>query len=585
MEKRCDGPVDPACPRCLIQEPAKTAGETKPAEARTRKPNVAMITIGAMLATLMQALDMTISNVALPYMGGTFAASYDESTWLLTSYIVAAAIMTPPTGWLTERFGRRRLYLISVFGFTAASVLCGVSQSLGQAVVARTLQGLAGAALVPLSQATLLDTYPPEKHPTAMAIWGMGIMLGPILGPTVGGWLTYNWNWRWVYFINVPLGFLAAGIIGGYVRETKITRVSAFDYTGFITLSIAVASLQVVLDRGEILDWFSSPEIVVTAVVGATSFYLFLVDTFTVPFPFIARSLFLNRNFVFGVLVIFVVAMVLLGTMALFPPLLQNLLDFPIVTVGLLLAPRGIGTMAGMLIVSQIGGKLPPRLLMAFGLLVTAFAMWGMSGFSLDIGPADVFVWGVIQGFGLGFVFPLLVATTFATLPEDKRPEATGVYNLIRNVGSSIGISIMTTLVDRLTQINHQIVGGFAAPFNRPLHQPPFSTFYNTGSAAGLARLNAEITRQAGMLGYIDDFKLMSILCLLAVPLVLLMTSPPARKLAPKGRLLAHHLAHGAALACTPSSPHPEAGQMQTGRRDGQDALPHQNEPDAAGQG
>ena len=496
-------------------------------EDRPRKFIVAMITVGAMLATLIQALDMTISNVALPYMAGTFAASYDESTWLLTSYIVGAAIMTPPTGWLAERFGRRRLYLISVLGFTAASVLCGISQSLGQAVIFRTIQGLLGAALVPLSQATLLDTYPPEKYPTAMAIWGVGIMLGPILGPTLGGWLTYNWNWRWVYFINVPVGILAAIIIGTYVKETETSRVSGFDYFGFITLSVAVACLQVVLDRGEIVDWFSSPEIVVTTVIGATSFYLFLVNTFTAPLPFIRRALFVNRNFVLGVLLIFVVAMVLLGTMALFPPLLQNLLDFPVVTVGVLLAPRGIGTMAGMLIVSQIGSKVPARALMTFGLLVTAFAMQGMSGFSLDIGPWDVFVWGVIQGFGLGFVFPLLVATTFATLPTERRTEATGIYNLIRNVGSSIGISIMTTLADRLTQINHQIIGRFVNPFNRSFSQPRIIEFYNPGTAAGLTELNAEVTRQAAMLGYIDDFKLMSILCLLAVPLVLLMASPP----------------------------------------------------------
>lgn len=488
-----------------------------------RPANVTMITIGTMLATLMQALDMTISNVALPYMAGTFAASYDESTWVLTSYIVAAAIMTPPTGWLAAKFGRRRLFLTSVFGFTAASALCGLSGSLTGAVVSRSLQGLFGAALVPLSQATLLDNYPPERHAYAMAIFGIGIMLGPILGPTLGGWLTENWAWRWVYFINVPVGAVAALLIWRYVRETDRSDPPPFDVFGFLAISVAVACLQVVLDRGEIKDWFGSTQIIVIALIATISFYLFLVHIFTVRSPFISPDLFLNRNFLLGSVFIFVIGIVLFGTLALFPPLLQELLDFPVVTVGVLLAPRGIGTMIAMLMVAQLATAVQPRILMIFGFLVCAYAMWGMAGFSLQIGPWDVFLWGVVQGFGVGFIFPPLTSTTFSTLPPERRTEAAGVYNLVRNIGSSVGISIMTALIDRNTQINHATIAGPLSPFNRALHQPPYATLFNLGTPKGLALLNEQVTKQAAMIGYIDDFKLMMLVTLLAAPFAFLM--------------------------------------------------------------
>ncbi len=478
----------------------------------------------------MQALDTTIANVALPYMAGTFAASYDQSTWVLTSYIVAAAIMTPPTGWLAARFGRRRLYLVSVLGFTAASMLCGLSQSLGEAVVSRVIQGLFGAALVPLSQATLLDSYPRERHGQAMAIWGMGIMLGPILGPTLGGWLTEHWTWRWVFFINLPVGLVDALVIAAYVPETRERRPPSFDFFGFVAISIAIACVQFVLDRGELLDWFSSTQIVVATVAAGVAFYIFLVQMFTAREPFIRPDLFLNRNLSLGLVFIFIVGMVLYGTMALFPPLLQDLLNYPVVTVGLLLAPRGIGTMIAMLVVGRLTRVLAPRVLMIVGFLANAYAMWGMANFSLAVGPWDVFSWGVLQGFGLGFIFVPLTATAFSTLPTARRTEGAGMYSLMRNLGSSIGISIVTTLVDRNTEANHAMIAAGLSPFNRALQQPPYLHLYDPHMARGIALLNAEVTRQAAMIGYIDDFKLMMVLTLIACPLVLLMTGPAEGK-------------------------------------------------------
>ncbi len=488
--------------------------------------SVAMVTAGVMLATLIQGLDMTISNVALPYMAGTFAVSYDKATWVLTSYIIAAAIMTPPTGWLAAKFGRHRLFLAAILGFIGASVLCGLCQSLPEAIGARVVQGIMGAALTPLSQATLLDTYPRERHPQAMAIWGMGIMLGPILGPTLGGWLTDQWSWRWVYYINVPVGGMAALLVAAYVRDGVKRAAPRFDGVGFLCLSLAIAGLQIVLDRGETDDWFSSPVIVTAALASGLGFYLFLVQSFLVKAPFVRPDLFADKQFGVGLVLNAVVAVVLMGSMALFPPLLQGLLNFPVTTVGLLLAPRGIGTMAAMMLVGQIAGRVPGRVLMLGGMLLAALAMAEMSGFSLRIGPWEVFVCGLLQGFGLGFVFPVLVSASFSTLPEARRVEAAGIYNLVRNMGASIGISIMTALVDRNTQINHAILGGMLTPFTRQLSQPALA-LYAPNTARGLALLNEEVTRQAAMIGYIDDFRLMMGLTLLAAPLTLLIQGTP----------------------------------------------------------
>ncbi len=493
-----------------------------PASGAVRS-SLAMITIGTMLATLIQGLDMTISNVALPYMAGTFASSYDEATWVLTYYIIAAAIMTPPTGWLSARFGRRRVFVVSIVGFVVASVLCGMCQTLTQAIVARALQGMAGAALTPLSQATLLDTYPRERHPQAMAIWGMGIMLGPILGPTLGGWLTFNLDWRWVYYINVPIGGIAAAVVFFYVPETRRQQPPRFDMLGFCFLSAAVAGLQIVLDRGEIDDWFSSPTIVTAAVVAGTGFFLFLVQILLGRDPFIRPDLFADRNFVLGLVLNVVVSILLMGTMSLFPPLLQDVLNFPVVTVGLLLAPRGFGTMAAMVVVGRLSRYIPPRFMILSGFLITAVAMHGMAGFSLQIGPREVLGYGLIQGFGLGMIFPVLVSSSFGSLSQTRRVEAAGVYNLVRNVGSSAGISIMTALVDHNTQVNHAIIAQAVTPFSRNLFENPVFRFYDVLTARGTSFLNSEVTQQATMIAYIDDFKLMMILAVMASMAALLM--------------------------------------------------------------
>src|ERR1700736_6377923 len=318
-----------------------------------RAPHRVLITLSVMLASIMQALDNTIANVALPRIQGSLSATQDQMTWVLTSYIVAAAIMTPLSGWLAGRIGRRRVFLYSVVGFTIASALCGLAQSLPEIVLARVLQGLCGAALVPMSQAVLLDINPPEKHARAMAIWVMAVTIGPILGPALGGWLTDNYNWRWVFYINVPFGILAAIGTISFLSETPL-RKSRFDFFGFATLSLAIGAFQVMLDRGQLQDWFSSTEICVEAALAAVAFYLFMVHTLTARNSFVNPGLFRDRNFDVGCVAIFTFGVVLFATLALLPPMLQDLLGYPVVTIGWVTAPRGVGVLIATLMVGRL---------------------------------------------------------------------------------------------------------------------------------------------------------------------------------------------------------------------------------------
>ena len=473
-----------------------------------------------MLASIMQALDNTIANVALPRIQGSLSATQDQMTWVLTSYIICAAIMTPLSGWLAGQIGRKRVFLVSVVGFTIASGLCGLAQSLPQIVLARMFQGLFGAALIPMSQAVLLDINPPEEHGRAMAIWVMGVTIGPILGPALGGWLTDYYNWRWVFYINVPFGILSFLGILAFMSETTIRR-SRFDFFGFTTLSFAIGALQLTLDRGQLKDWFNSTEIWIEATVCGLAFYLFVVHMLTTTRqPFISPALFKDRNFVTGNVFIFVVGVVLFATLALLPPLLQDLMDYPVVTTGLVTAPRGIGTLVAMLVVSRLMGRLDTRLIIAAGFALTALSSWQMTGFYLQMDSSPIIWSGFIQGLGTGFVFVPLAAVTFATLSPRFRNEGTALFSLMRNVGSSVGISVVETLLTRNTQIMHSRLAEHVTPFNESLQaQTPDAT----STLHGLATLNHAVTSQATMIAYDNDFKLMLVLTLCTIPLVALL--------------------------------------------------------------
>src|SRR5919206_131522 len=489
-----------------------------------------VLTLCVMLATIMQALDTTIANVALPYMMGSLSATLDQINWVLTSYIVAAAIMTPVTGFLTARFGRKRVFLVTVAGFTGASVLCGIAGSLEQMVLFRLLQGVFGAPLVPLSQSVLLDSYPKEKHGSAMALWGIGVMVGPILGPTLGGWLTEYYNWRWVFYINLPVGILTFLGLSAFLSESVRNIELSFDWFGFLMLSLCIGSLQMMLDRGEQLDWFGSREIVLEAALAGLAFYMFLVHTFTSERPFISPAMFRDRNFAVGLFFIFIVGIILLATLALLTPYLQNLMGYPVLTAGTVLAPRGIGTMVAMMIVGRLIARVDPRLLVLFGLVLTAAVLWEMTGFTPDVSKWTLIRTGIVQGLGLGFMFVPLSTITFATLAPAYRTQGTALFSLMRNLGSSIGISFVTFLLGRNTQVMHADLAAHVTPFNQALHLPGVARIWDLGSAAGRAALNGEITRQATIVAYVDDFKLMMIVALAAMPLIFLL-----RKAKPQG--------------------------------------------------
>ena len=493
-----------------------------------------LITVSIMLATIMQALDTTIANVALPHIQGSLSAAADQITWVLTSYIVAAAIATPLTGWLAGRYGRKTVFLASVAGFTLASALCGLAGSLTEIVLFRLMQGLCGAALVPLSQSVLLDINPPEKVGSAMAIWGAGIMVGPILGPALGGWLTDNFNWRWVFYINLPVGILAFTGVALFIHEHRAHNHPRFDLFGFATLSLGVGMLQMMLDRGEQKDWFGSTEIWIETLLAALGFYLFIVHTATAKsITFLNRLLLTDRNFVAGTIFIFFVGVILYATLALLPPMLQELFNYPVTLTGLVTAPRGIGTMVAMIVGGKLIGKVDIRWLLLLGMALTVLALWQMTHFDLQMGMGPVIVSGIFQGIGLGFVFTPLSTITFSTLGRHLRNDGTSIYSLVRNIGSSIGISIVTALLTENTQINHATLAEHIRPDNPLIAALGFPL--RGATSAQIAAINARITEQAVMIAYLDDFKMMMVIGILMMPLLLLLR--PAKRAEPMAAL------------------------------------------------
>ncbi len=492
--------------------------------------NRGIITVCLMIATLMQALDSTIANVALPYMQGTLSASYDQITWVLTSYVVMAAIMTAPVGWLAARFGRKNLFILSLIGFTIASMLCGVAGSLTQMVLYRLLQGAFGAALVPLSQSTLLDIYPPEKRGSAMSLWGMGVMLGPILGPTLGGYLTDAFSWRYVFFVNLPFGVVAVLGLLVFMPDDRQHRTSQFDWTGFLTLSMALAALQLALDRGEEMDWLSSPSIVISFIVAGIALYLFTVHMFMGRNTFIPRTIFADMNFVAGLVTIFTVGLVLLASSALLAPFLENLGNYPVATAGLLMAPRGVGTLIAMQISGRLSDKMDPRILMFAGYLMLGLAFDMQAGWTPEVSQSYMILTIAIQGAGLGFVFVPLQVVAFYTMPSGMRTQGSALLSLLRNIGSAIGMSISSALLAHMAQYEHAHLASYITPFNRILQQGgAVSRLLDPTSRSGAALLNGMIDTQAQIISYIDDYKFMLLATIPAMACLLLMRKPPSR--------------------------------------------------------
>ena len=492
-------------------------------------PHRLLITLCTVGATLMQALDQTIANVALPYMQGSLAATGEEITWVLTSYITAAAIMTAPVGWLAARFGRKYLFITCLIGFTATSMLCGAAQSLTQMVVFRVLQGIFGAALVPLSQSTMMDIYPIEKRGQAMAIWGVGVMIGPILGPTLGGYLTEMYNWRFVFYINLPFGALATIGLIFFMPRSHPNFNLRFDWIGFAVLSAGIGGLQMMLDRGHQLDWFSSPEIVIEAVLGGLGVYLFAVHMMTGEKPFIPPAMFRDRNFTAGALVMFAAGTVLVSSSSLMAPWLQTLANYPVETAGLVMGPRGIGTMGAMLLGGRLTARMDPRKLMAFGISMLMWSIWEMTRWTPDVSQTRIAVTITIQGAGLGFLFIPLQVLAFATLPGQYRTDGASLFSLFRNLGAAIGVSVTSSMLAHNTQVLHQEIGGGVTPFNRALTSGGMvSQVWDPATRHGAALLDSVVNRQAQIIAYMDDYKMMIFTTAPILLLLLLMRRPRA---------------------------------------------------------
>jgi MFS transporter, DHA2 family, multidrug resistance protein len=486
-------------------------------------PSKGLLTVSLMVSTTMQMLDTTIANVALPHMQGSLSASQDQIAWVLTSYIVAAAIATPLSGWMGDKFGRKAVVQMAVAGFTISSALCGMATSLPEMVIFRFIQGLFGAALVPLAQSIMLDINPREKVGQAMAIWGAGIMVAPIMGPTLGGWITDNYDWRWVFYINVPFGALAFIGTGLFMPGGEHGRHRPFDFIGFGLLSVGIAALQLMLDRGQDKDWFGSTEIIIEAAVALCSFWMFGVYITLAKHPFLRPQLLKDRNFVSALVFMALLGMTLMATMALLPPLLQGLLQYTALGAGWVMMPRGVGTLVAMLVVGRLTGKLDSRLMLFIGFGTMAISLWQMASYSLDM-DQRLIVWSsVLQGWGMGFIFPPLTAIGFVTLAPSLRNEGTGVFNLVRNVAGSIGISFAETFLVQKMQISHSDLATHVTPFADAFRLPTLSRIWNLHSAQGLAAINGEVTRQAAMVAYVDVFKLMLIVTLGCLPFLLLL--------------------------------------------------------------
>ncbi|MEO6579761.1 MAG: DHA2 family efflux MFS transporter permease subunit [Sphingomicrobium sp.] len=480
-----------------------------------------VVTIAVMLAVLLQVLDTTIANVALPHMQASLSATQDTINWVLTSYIVASAIALPIAGWAADRVGRKRLLVISVIGFTVASVLCAMATSLVEMVAFRAAQGVSGAFLVPLAQATLFDINPREKHGQAMALFGGGIMIGPILGPVLGGWLTDSYNWRWVFLVNLPVGAICTVMLMRFLPKTAIQR-RKFDIFGFVLLAVAVGALQLALDRGQQEDWFDSAEIIIETGLSLGAFWMFVVHTFVGREPLFEKGMFADRNFATGLAFMAVTGVLLLAGLALLPPLLQNLYGYSVLQSGFLTAPRGVGTLISMLLAGRLTGKIDARLLVGLGVVLMGVSLWMMTGFALEQPSAPVIWSGIVQGLGLGLIFVPLQSLAFETLAPRLRTTAASLLNLARNVGGSVGISVVSSQLVRMTQVSH---ADMASGIGSEIPTTAVSLLQSIGvpGGAALAVLNAEVTRQAVFIAYLDDFKLMMIITFAVLPLLLLM--------------------------------------------------------------
>ena len=505
-------------------------GQAPPAQPALSKPlletrNRPLLTVGVMGAMVMQILDTTIANVALPHMASALGATSDTITWVLTSYIVATAIALPATGWLSDRLGSRNLFLIAVAGFVVASALCGTAVSLGEMVVFRAFQGIFAAFINPLSQTAMIDINPKERQAQAMSIWGMGVMIGPILGPVIGGYLTDNFDWRWVFYVNVPVGALTLFILWLLLPSRPLAE-RRFDFMGFALMGIAVASFQLMLDRGQDQDWFSSWEIVIEGLVSLAALWAAVVHFVTAERPLFPLHLFTNANLAMGMFFMIIIGISTMAPMALLPPMLQQLFGYPVVTTGMMMSPRGVGVLITMWLGGQVMGRIDARILIAVGLVLFAWSLFMMAGWSLDMSYTSIITSGFVQGLGMGLVFMPLNSLAFATLSPQYRPDGASLLNLFRSIGQSAGISMVTVMLARNVQISHQDLAQHITDRTIPGFNPDQLGSLGALGDSVIAMMDGMVNKQAAMIGYIDDFYLMAWISIAVLPLVIFLRPP-----------------------------------------------------------
>jgi DHA2 family multidrug resistance protein len=497
-----------------------------------------LVAASVMLATFMEVLDTSVANVALPHISGNLSATTDESTWVLTSYLVSNAIILPATNWIARYFGRKRFLIVCIGIFTLASALCGAATSLPMLIFARVLQGAGGGALQPIAQSVLLESFPPEKRGQAMAVFGLGIVVAPIIGPTLGGWITDNYSWRWIFYINVPVGALAVFMANAfvhdppYIRDQKPGRI---DYVGFGLMAVGLAALQLVLDKGQEEDWFSSSFIVWTVALAVASLAAFVVWELRSDEPIVNLRILKNRNFAVGTLLIAVMGVVLYGSIALLPLFLQTLMGYPATASGMAVSPRGFGSILSMLVVGRLVGRVDGRYLIMFGFTVLAVSTYMLAGLNLEIAMSNV-VWpNIISGCAMGFIFVPLTTMAMGTLPNEQLGNASGVYNLMRNTGGSIGIAAMSTLLSRGAQAHQAAIAAHVTPYDVGFQDWVRRFGGVVGWVGGtpppqvLASAYGAVLRQAMVLSFLDNFRLLALMSLLCVPAALLFKRVRAR--------------------------------------------------------
>jgi DHA2 family multidrug resistance protein len=513
-----------------------------PAPRQEWRPSVNpwIVALSVMLATFMEVLDTSVANVALPHISGNLSATNDEATWVLTSYLVSNAIILPATNWLARYFGRKRFLITCIVIFTLASALCGAATSLPMLIFARVLQGAGGGALQPIAQSVLLESFPPEKRGQAMAVFGLGIVVAPIIGPTLGGWITDNYSWRWIFYINVPVGALAIFMAKTFVEDPpyiREQRPGRIDYIGFGLMAVGLAALQLVLDKGQEEDWFSSKFIVWTLALAFASLVAFVIWELRSDEPIVNLRILKNRNFAVGTMLISVMGVVLYGSIALLPLFLQTLLGYPATASGMAVSPRGFGSILSMLIVGRLVGRVDGRWLIMFGFSVLAFSTYMLAGLNLDIAMSNV-VWpNIISGCAMGFIFVPLTTMAMGTLPNEQVGNASGVYNLMRNTGGSIGIAAMTTMLARGAQTHQAAMATHLTPYD-PAFQERLRQISGALSLRGggsgatqqaLASIYGIVLRQSMLMSFIDNFRLLAFLSILCVPAALLFKRVRAR--------------------------------------------------------